>query len=80
MRRGDFGPDVKRWQVFLASQGLFPGLPGGEFNERTEEQTKAFQGRHNLSRDGVVGPQTLGKAKQLGIEDIIVFFDEVPLI
>jgi len=68
LRRGSEGPDVRRWQHFLLGQELLTGSVDGVFGPLTESATKAFQKRRKLSVDGMVGPQTLAAALQLGLD------------
>ena len=83
IQRGDRGPAVRWWQVFLCTQGLHPFLIGrggggpqfaidGIFGPDTEQQTEAFQSRHGLIVDGIVGGNTQRKAFELGGEAIEV--------
>jgi hypothetical protein len=67
LRANATGDDVKAWQTFLKTQGLFDGLLDGSFSVATLESTKAFQRAHALSIDGLVGNKTLGQAMQLGL-------------
>jgi Mor family transcriptional regulator len=63
------GARVAAWQQFLAQNGFFPGYNQKTppvFGPRTTRGTRAFQSKYNLRVDGVVGPETLGKARQLG--------------
>ena len=63
------GNRVAAWQQFLAQNGFFPGYnqkTPAVFGPRTTRATQAFQSKYNLRVDGVVGPETLGKARQLG--------------
>lgn len=63
------GTRVAAWQQFLAQNGFFPGYNQKTppvFGPRTTRATRAFQSKYNLRVDGVVGPETLGKARQLG--------------
>ncbi|HEU4595186.1 MAG TPA: peptidoglycan-binding protein [Pyrinomonadaceae bacterium] len=66
LRKGMGGPDVKQWQEFLLRQGFAIGTADGSFGDRTFQATADFQQRNGLSSDGVVGPGTLAKAKELG--------------
>lgn len=68
MRLGSQGDLVKAWQTFLTGQQLDPGGNDGEFGDKTMAATKAFQAKHGLEADGVVGRQTLLKAMELGFE------------
>ncbi len=70
LRRGMSGPDVKLWQEFLSQQGFGVGTADGSFGNRTFEATVEFQQGNGLGADGVVGPGTLAKARELGfVED-----------
>ena len=68
LRKGSEGQDVTRWQNFLIGQGHLRATADGDFGPVTEKATKAFQRTHGLSSDGIVGPQTLGKALMLGFD------------
>lgn len=70
LRQGHRGPDVPRWQQFLASQGFSPGTLDGGFGPNTADATRAFQTAHGLKGDAVVGPQTFGKAATLGLRSL----------
>jgi peptidoglycan hydrolase-like protein with peptidoglycan-binding domain len=67
IRQGDRNADVKRWQNFLIGQGFDPGPVDGIFGLRTHESTLAFQARHGLLADGLVGNRTIGQAMLLGM-------------
>lgn len=66
LRKGSKGTDVTRWQLFLRGQG-HPIVADGEFGPKTHAATRAFQKRHSLATDGIVGNRTLGKAMTLGL-------------
>jgi peptidoglycan hydrolase-like protein with peptidoglycan-binding domain len=66
LRTNQRGPDVEHWQRFLADQGLVCGPIDGIFGEATDAATRAFQRRECLDVDGIVGPNTLGRAHALG--------------
>lgn len=66
LKQGSKGADVKKWQLFLIGQGFELGVADSDFNLRTHEATVAFQQKHDLLADGVVGNKTVGKAMQLG--------------
>jgi len=70
LRQSHRGPDVQRWQQFLASQGFPPGAPDGVFGPKTAEATRAFQATHGLKPDAIVGPLTFGKAASLGLRSL----------
>ena len=55
---------VKQIQQALAAAGLDPGPIDGEYRDKTDEAVRAYQARHGLVEDGVVGRDT---AKALGI-------------
>ncbi|WP_197277283.1 L,D-transpeptidase family protein [Sphingomonas profundi] len=55
---------VRQIQQALAAAGLDPGQIDGEFRDKTDEAVRAFQARHGLVEDGIVGRDT---ATALGI-------------
>ena len=58
LRRGSTGKVVKDLQLYLNAK-IGAGLePDGVFGAKTEEAVKAFQKKHGLTADGVVGPKT----------------------
>ncbi|MFZ2725158.1 MAG: M15 family metallopeptidase [Methylococcaceae bacterium] len=58
---------VKTWQFFL--RGLhYDIVADGDFGNKTEIASKDFQQHHGLNADGIIGEQSLAKAKQLGFE------------
>lgn len=73
LKLGSVGPLVHQWQEFLRGQGHLVQSTG-LFDEATRAASKAFQARHKLGADGVVGNQTFGKAAMLGFE--LVEFSE----
>jgi N-acetyl-anhydromuramyl-L-alanine amidase AmpD len=62
LRRGSVGWQVTRLQRLLRQQGLLlpPAPIDGAFGPVTEAAVKAFQERHGLEVDGIVGPLTWG--------------------
>lgn len=68
LRLGSEGEDVRRWQRFLAGQGLLASAVDAVFGPITERATKAFQRRARLGADGVVGPMTYAAALQRGLD------------
>ena len=70
LRRDSRGDDVEQWQNFLRGQGFDEVEADGHFGEISEAATKAFQQRHGLLPDGVVGNRTYGKAMELGLDII----------
>ncbi len=68
LRISSQGDLVKAWQSFLAGHGFDPGGTDGAFGKKTRAATKAFQARHGLVPDGIVGRQTVLEAMELGLE------------
>ena len=66
LRRGMRGEDVRRWQEFLTRKGFGAGSADGSFGDRTVQATVEFQRQNGLGADGVAGPGTINKAKELG--------------
>jgi peptidoglycan hydrolase-like protein with peptidoglycan-binding domain len=62
LQRGVSGQDVERLQGDLTRLGYQVAV-NGNFDDSTENAVKQFQQKHNLTVDGVVGPQT---GRQLG--------------
>lgn len=62
LQHGVTGKDVERLQGDLSRLGYQIGA-NGVFDESTEAAVKKFQQDHNLTVDGIVGPQT---GRQLG--------------
>ena len=58
LRRGDKGRAVSRLQALLQERGIYEGKIDGYFWWGTEAAVCAFQHRHGLKRDGIVGPKT----------------------
>jgi putative chitinase len=54
LKKGDNNESVKQLQVKLGLD------PVGNFGPRTEEAVKAFQAKHGLTADGIVGDKTWG--------------------
>lgn len=52
IKKGSTGKAVKVWQAILGVE------VDGKFGPKTEEATKAFQKKHKLEGDGIVGPLT----------------------
>lgn len=59
LRPGDSGPEVLAMQQRLSDLGYWLGTPDGSFGSLTSQAVLAAQKAAGLSRDGVVGPQTL---------------------
>lgn len=68
LRLGSLGSLVKAWQSFLLGQHFDPGGLDGEFGDKTQAATSAFQAANGLTSDGVAGRETIMKAMQLGFE------------
>jgi|GEM_PF-3297733 len=68
LQGGSVGDDVKAWQAFLQSKGLYNGALDGKFGPACVEATKAFQVSHQLVADGVAGNKTLGSAMHEDLE------------
>nr|MCU0228399.1 peptidoglycan-binding protein [Bryobacterales bacterium] len=66
IRVGSSGAAVRRWQTFLLGQGFAAGHADGQFGQLTHQATIAFQQKHRLDADGVVGNRTYGQAMLLG--------------
>jgi len=66
LRLGSNGAEVSRWQEFLNGNGYFWIETTGVFDQETMLATKSFQEEMGLTSDGVVGPNTLEKAKLPG--------------
>ncbi len=65
LKQGMSGADVKQWQLFLKTRNF--DLPAdGQFGPVTKRATITFQRKWGLYADGLVGRQTLRKAKELG--------------
>ena len=60
LQKGDFGEEVKQWQLFLQSAGYKIPYVDGAFGPATEKETLKFQVNNGLVADGVVGPKTWG--------------------
>jgi len=60
------GPEVVKWQFFLAGLGYAKIKADGNFGKLTEAATKDFQKKSKLKADGVVGQLTFRKAMEMG--------------
>lgn len=60
---GSIGEDVILWQNILKNMNLYNGPISGIFNTQTQQAVIAYQGLHNLRRDGVIGPKTWSTMK-----------------
>ena len=63
LKAGSSGPRVQQlWQLLAETGDLVESSDGSDvFDETLEDAVKAFQRRHGLSADGVVGKQTLAE-------------------
>ena len=70
IKRGMTGEIVKSWQEFLQINGYAEavGEVDGVFGMNTEKATLQFQVNNGLDIDGIVGPETLEKAEELGFD------------
>lgn len=66
MKFGDKSDYVTSWQKFLVSKGFLTAEPTGYFGEKTLAATIEFQRRYGLKDDGIVGNNTINKAKEFG--------------
>ncbi|QHS59986.1 M15 family metallopeptidase [Chitinophaga agri] len=71
IRINSSGPMVTNWQFFLIGQHLYEGEADGIFSQEVQLATMAFQRKHDLQPDGVVGNKTYGVAMQLGFDGIV---------
>lgn len=68
-RNGDTGNFVKKIQVLLIAEGHYCGgrivnkreIPDGEFGASTENAVKIYQMGNHLTKDGIVGKETMQK-------------------
>jgi phage protein D len=66
LREGSKGDDVKKWQSFLRSRGLYDGAADGSFGPLTRAGTVSFQKSQSITADGVAGPETYRAALSAG--------------
>jgi len=64
-RKGDW---IVTWQSFLAGEGLYVGDYSPNFGPKSEGSTKAFQRKHSLTVDGIVGGGATSAAQALGFD------------
>ena len=70
LKLGSSGEDVKKWQIFLIARNF--DLPvDGKYGSVTKRATTIFQKKWKLYVDGVVGKQTMRKARQLNYDRIV---------
>lgn len=65
LSKGCAGPEVKKLQKFLNWYGGYKLDVDGGFGEKTEEAVKKFQKATGLTVDGLFGPASLAKAKEI---------------
>jgi lipoprotein-anchoring transpeptidase ErfK/SrfK len=58
---GDSGASVQSLQQRLSDLGYWLGTPDGQYGDLTQQAVLAFQKAEGLGRDGVAGPETLGR-------------------
>jgi peptidoglycan hydrolase-like protein with peptidoglycan-binding domain len=61
LETGSAGEDVVALQYRLIQLGYRPGEADGTYSAQTASAVMAFQKREGLSRDGIAGPETLGR-------------------
>lgn len=66
------GDQIGMWQAVLASEALLPSkcYQDGLFGSTTRSGTISYQSRFGLTQDGIVGPQTWGKAATFAVFDM----------
>ena len=72
LKKGSRGNEVKKWQKFLIEQEFKPGVVDGDFGLKTHKATVAFQKKHGLEPDGIVGKKTTGFAKTQGFTEPVI--------
>ena len=65
LRRGDRGPEVEELQQRLGNVGR-DVLIDGQFGPQTEAAIRFFQMEHNLTVDGIAGPEVFGALVEKG--------------
>ncbi|SFF02418.1 peptidoglycan-binding protein [Alteribacillus iranensis] len=67
---GDKGSTVEELQDLLHDQGLLEkDEVDGEFDKETAQAIESYQDEHNLNKDGIAGPHTIGALEILGEGD-----------
>lgn len=59
LKKGSTGEAVKALQERLISLGYLSGAADGDFGPATAQAVKDFQLVHNLTEDGIAGPETI---------------------
>lgn len=67
LQKDSVGPEVIKWQRFLISKGYSIGSADGIFGSKTDVATRDWQARNGLASDGVVGKNSLAKARAQGL-------------
>ena len=66
IKLGSKGDLVGDWQTFLRGEEMYLGIVDEDFGQKTHDATIKFQNAHNLTADGIVGTNTIEKAKEFG--------------
>ena len=71
LKRGDCGDSVRQMQLMLIAQDYSCGRWGadGEFGRNTENALKLYQAEHDLTPDGICGPDTWAKLEEYAAGD-----------
>lgn len=64
LKEGSTGPEVTKLQELLKKLNLYSGLVDGNFGSKTKTAVIAFQKKHGLVADGIVGSKTWSKLAQ----------------
>lgn len=70
IQQGSKGDEVLDVQQRLKDRGFDPGPIDGIFGAKTAAAVRAFQERHNLQVDGIVGPETGGALGMLEVAGV----------
>jgi peptidoglycan hydrolase-like protein with peptidoglycan-binding domain len=70
IQKGSKGDEVLDVQNRLKERGFDPGPIDGIFGSKTETAVRAFQEKHNLQVDGIVGPETGGALGMLEVAGV----------
>ncbi|MGH7779463.1 MAG: peptidoglycan-binding domain-containing protein, partial [Candidatus Binataceae bacterium] len=58
------GAEIAARQRFLAKKSFYSGRITGDYDSQTRDSTKKFQEVFKLVADGIVGPQTVERARR----------------
>jgi Putative peptidoglycan binding domain/L,D-transpeptidase catalytic domain len=61
LQPGESGPAVQSLQERLSALGYWSGTPDSQYGDLTRQAVLAFQKAEGLGRDGIAGPETLGR-------------------